>query len=329
VPFKVVFADTTAADYDVEKQIVAASGLDLDVGYFQTRDAAEVLRIAADADAVVMSWAPLNRTVIEGLARCRVISRYGIGVDMIDLDAATEQGIVVCNTARYAIEEVSAHTIALLLMLNRQMLAQIERVKSGAPLDAVPPPRRLTGQRLGLVGLGNIGLAVVPKARGLGLETVAFDPFLQRRQTEVAGTPLIELDELLRTSDFVSIHAPLNPSTHHLIGARELGLLKPSAYLINCARGAIVDQKALVAALAERRIAGVGLDVLEQEPLPADDPLRQFANAIITPHQAHWSVESALECRRTAVEHVLTFLKGGLPQDIVNRAVLDRGLKRS
>jgi phosphoglycerate dehydrogenase-like enzyme len=126
----------------------------------------------------------------------------------------------------------------------------------------------------------------------------------------------------------VSIHCPLNASTHHLIGERELGLMKPGAFLINCARGAIVDQKALVAALAERRLAGAGLDVFEQEPVPADDPIKQLDNVIRTPHQAHWSVESSIECRRTAVEHVLTFLKGGLPLDVVNRAVLEPGQRR-
>jgi D-3-phosphoglycerate dehydrogenase len=326
---KVVFADTTASDYDVEKQVIADAALDLDVSYHQTRDPAEVARIAADADAVIMSWAPLTRDVLSALTRCRIVARYGIGVDMIDLDAATDLGIVVCNTARYAIDEVSTQAITLLLMLNRQILAQIEGIKlGGEALRGVAPPRRLRGQRLGLVGLGNIGLAVASKARGLGLDVVAFDPYIQQRQSEIAGTPLIALDELLRTSDYISIHCPLNASTRHLIGARAFELMKPTAYLVNTARGAIVDQAALVEALAKHQIAGAGLDVVEEEPLPAEDPLRELPNAIVTPHLAHWSVESALECRRTAVEHVITFLKGGQPADVVNRAVLQRGVRR-
>jgi D-3-phosphoglycerate dehydrogenase len=325
--YKVVITDRTAPDYEVEKQVFAESDLDLDVTYLNTRDPAEVLAATVDADAVVLSWAPMTRDVIAGLKKCRLLCRYGIGVDMIDLDAATDHGIVVCNTARYCIDEVSTHTIAFLLMLNREMLSLADNLRGLSPREA-RPPRRLKGQCLGLVGLGNIGNAVVAKARGLGLETVAYDPYVQQRQTEVAGTPLVSLDEVLRTSDYVSIHCPLNASTYHLIGARELGMMKPSAFLINCARGAIVDQKALVAALAERRIAGAGLDVFEQEPVPADDPIKKLDNVIRTPHQAHWSVESSIECRRTAVEHVLTFLKGGLPLDVVNRAVLEPGRRR-
>jgi D-3-phosphoglycerate dehydrogenase len=328
--FKVVLADTTAPDYDVEQEVFLDSDLDLDVRYLQTRNPAEFGPAVADADAVVLSWAPFTREVIAGLAKCRLIVRYGIGVDMIDLDAATEAGILVCNTARYCIDEVSTHAIAFLLMLNRQMLPQIDAIRTGGwGARDVLPPRRLKGQRLGLIGSGNIGVATAAKARGLGLETVAYDPFLQQRNVQIPDVPLLSLDEVLATSDYVSIHCPLNASTFHSIGARELGLMKPSAFLINCARGAIVDQAALAAALAAKQIAGAGLDVVEKEPLPADDPLRGLANAIITPHAAHWSVESSIECRRTAIEHVITFLNGKIPADVVNRAVLERGLRKS
>src|SRR5579859_647520 len=180
--FKVVLADTTAADYEVEQEVFLASDLDLDVRYLQTRDPAEFGPAVADADAVVLSWAPFTRDVIAGLTRCRVIVRFGIGVDMIDLNAATEHGILVCNTARYCIDEVSTHAIALLLMLNRQLRPQLDAVRNGGwSARDVLPPRRLKGQRLGLIGSGNIGLATASKARGLGLETVAYDPFLQER----------------------------------------------------------------------------------------------------------------------------------------------------
>jgi D-3-phosphoglycerate dehydrogenase len=325
MPFKVVVTDTTWPDYAIEEKAFAESGLDLAVTYLRTRDPAELFSHVSDADAVVLAWAPFTRDVIARLKKCRIIARYGIGVDMIDLAAATEHGIVVCNTARYAIDEVSTHAVAFLLMLNRQLVPLGEGIRAGgwSPRDLLPP-RRIRGRRLGLVGVGNIGLAVAAKARGLGLETVAFDPYLQERHAELPGTRLVSLDELLQTSDFVSIHCPLNASTHHLIGPRELDLMRPTACLINTARGAIVDQKALTAALAEGRIAGAGLDVFEQEPLPADDPLRRLANVVLTPHSAHWSVESAEECRRTAVEHVITMLRGEIPPDVVNRAVLER-----
>lgn len=325
---KILFADTTASDYEIERQLLAQSALDLTSVFRQTRAPEDVVREAGDADAVVMSWAPMTRAVIESLPRCVIISRYGIGVDMIDLDAATEHGILVCNTARYCIDEVSTQTITFLLMFNRQVFPQIDRVRSGAwSVKDLATPRRLAGQRLGLIGFGNIGRQMATKARGLGLNVIACDPFLQQTRTEIDDVPLVSLDELLRTSDYVSIHCPLNGSTRHLIGERELALMKPSAFLINCARGAIVDQPALTTALTRRAIAGAGLDVVDPEPLPADDPLRHLDNVLLTPHTAHWSLESGIECRRTAVENVLMALQGRIPPDVVNRPVLERGTR--
>jgi D-3-phosphoglycerate dehydrogenase / 2-oxoglutarate reductase len=324
-PFKVVIADQPAADHEVEAAALAASGLALDTVWLGGREPEHVLEHAADADALVMSWVPMTRTLIDQLTRCRVIARFGIGVDMIDLDAATERGILVCNTATYCLDEVSNHALGLLLMLNRGLLADVEAVRSRRWFRAGSlPPRRLAGQRLGLIGIGNIGRLVARKARGFGLEVVAYDPYLSRVTSSVDGTPLVELHDLLRTADFVSVHCPLNASTRHLLGARELGLLKPTTFLINTARGGIVDQAALTSALAAGRIAGAGLDVFEVEPLPADDPLRDLDNVILTPHSASWSVESSAECRRVAVEHVVTVLRGGVPADVVNRAVLER-----
>jgi D-3-phosphoglycerate dehydrogenase len=325
VAFKVVIADPPGADHDVEAAALAASGLACEPIWLSERDPQRVLEHAADADALVMSWVPMTREVISQLKRCRVIARFGIGVDMIDLDAATERGILVCNTATYCLDEVSNHAMGLLLMLNRGLLQDVDALRAGGWFrGASIPPRRLAGQRLGLVGLGNIGRLVAKKARGFGLDVFAYDPYLRARGTEMDGTPLVDLDELLTCADIVSVHCPLNASTHHLLGERELGLMKPTAFLINTARGPIVDGAALVAALAERRLEGAGLDVFETEPLPADDPLRQLDNVILTPHSASWSVESSAECRRVAVEHVVTVLRGGVPSDVVNRAVLER-----
>jgi D-3-phosphoglycerate dehydrogenase / 2-oxoglutarate reductase len=324
-PFKVVIADQPAADREVETAALASSGLLLEAVWLGGRDAERVREHAADTDALVMSWLPVTRGLIEELTRCRVIVRFGIGVDMIDLDAATEHGILVCNTATYCLDEVSNHAMGLLLMLNRGLLHDVDAVRSGGWLrTAGEAPRRLYGQRLGLVGLGNIGKLVARKARGFGLDVVAYDPYLRHQHTAVEGTPLVDLDELLATADFVSVHCPLNASTQHLIGPHELGLMKSGAFLINTSRGPVVDQAALTDALARRRLAGAGLDVFEIEPLPADDPLRTLDNVILTPHSASWSVESSAECRRVAVEHVVTVLRGGVPTDVVNRAVLDK-----
>jgi len=318
---KVVIADSPNLDHDVEDAVFAASGLALDPVWLGVRDAARVLEDATDADALVMSWLPVTRSVIDQLTRCRVIVRFGIGVDMIDLDAATDRGILVCNTATYCLDEVSNHAMGLLLMLNRGLLQDVDSVRSGGWSRAKgAPPRRLAGQRLGLVGLGNIGRLVAGKARGFGLEVMAYDPYVRRGSEE--GIKLVELDELLAGADFVSVHCPLNASTRHLLGRRELAQLKPTAFVINTARGPIVDEAALYEALKEQRLAGAGLDVFETEPLPADSPLRQLDNVILTPHSASESVESGIECRRMAIEHVVTVLRGGVPNDVVNRGVL-------
>jgi D-3-phosphoglycerate dehydrogenase len=326
-PFKVVIADSPSADHDVETAAFDASGLTLEPVWVGARDPQRVLEHAVDADALIMSWLPVTRAVIDQLTRCREIARSGIGVDMIDLDAATEHGILVCNTATYCLDEVSNHAMGLLLMLNRGLLLDVDALRSGGWFRSTSaPPRRLSGQRLGLVGLGNIGRLVAGKARGFGLDVVAYDPYLRERAED--GIPLVDLDELLACADIVSVHCPLNASTHHLLGRRELSLMKPTAFLINTARGPIVDQAALFEALSEGRLAGAGLDVFETEPLPAGDPLRQLDNVILTPHSASWSVESSAECRRMAVERVVTVLRGGVPTDIVNRVVLETGACR-
>jgi D-3-phosphoglycerate dehydrogenase / 2-oxoglutarate reductase len=321
--FKVVIADQPAADHDVEAAALAASGLQVDAVWLGDRNAERVLEHAADADALVLSWTPVSRGLIGQLTRCRVIARFGIGVDMIDLDAATEHGILVCNTATYCLDEVSNHAMGLLLMLNRGLLRDIDSVRAGGWARSTgPATRRLHGQRLGLIGLGNIGRLVARKARGFGLEVVAYDPFLRREHSDIDGTALVDLDELLGSVDFVSVHCPLNAATRHLLGARELALMRPDAFLINTARGGVIDQAALTQALAARRLAGAGLDVFETEPLGLDDPLRTLDNVILTPHSASMSVESSAECRRMALEHVVTVLRGGVPADVVNRAVL-------
>jgi D-3-phosphoglycerate dehydrogenase / 2-oxoglutarate reductase len=325
--FKVVIADPPGAECDVEAAAFAASGLSLETRYLGTREPAQVLEHAADADALIVSWVTLTRETITQLQRCRVIARFGIGVDMIDLDAATDRGILVCNTARYCLDEVSNHAIALLLMLNRHILQDVDSMRSGGWFRTNgTPPRRLAGQRLGLVGLGNIGRLVAAKGRAFGLDVVAYDPYLQEQHTRMDSIPLVSLDELMSTSDYVSVHCPLNASTRHLLGERELALMKSTACLINTARGPIVDQTALTARLARGALAGAGLDVFEVEPLAADDSLRSLENVILTPHSASVSAESTVECRRTAVEHVVTVLRGGVPADVVNRAVLDRAV---
>ncbi len=324
-PFKIVITDFSLPLTEIETAEFEASGLPYELVQLNAKTAEELLPHMAEADALLVQWAPVNRTVIEALAKCRVISRYGIGVDMIDLEAAADHGIPVCNVPDYCIDEVSTHTLAFVLALDRHLFGHHQHVQSGqwggAPGGA---PLRLADQYLGLVGLGRIGRAVARKANGLGLKVLAFDPYLPADQAAGAGVELVSLDDLLRRSDYVSVHCPLTAETRHLIGAAQLALMKPSAYLINMARGPVVDQPALHAALMNGVIAGAAVDVLEQEPPAADEPLLKLPNLLVTPHTSSWSAESLVQLRRGVVQNVIQVLKGGPPRAVVNPRVLGR-----
>lgn len=321
--YKVVITDFADADNDLEAAELQASGLDIELCRLNITDSEAVIPHVRDADALIILWCQINRRVIESLERCKVISRYGVGVDMIDLAAAAEHGIPVANTPDFCIEEVSTHTLGFILDLNRHIWLHHRHVSSGHwgnPPGG--PPARLLGQTLGIVGLGNIGSAVARKANCLGLQVLGFDPYLSPDRLAALGVTPVELPELLGRSDYVSLHCPLTAETRHLIGAPQLAMMKPTAYLINMARGAVVDQPALCHALELHAIAGAALDVLEQEPPAPDDPLLRQDNVIITPHAASWSSDSRIQLRRDAARNVVAVLRGGLPRSIVNRAQL-------
>ena len=318
-PFKVVITDFGEPENELETNELRASGLDFELVRLNARSTDELLPHVQDAHALIVQWAQINRTVIEALRRCQVISRYGIGVDMIDLEAAAEHGIPVCNVPDYCIEEVSTHTIAFVLALNRHIVQHYAHVVWGR--WAGPPggaPARLTGQVLGVLGLGKIGSAVARKATALALRVLAHDPYLKPEQARQLGVELVSLDDLLRQADYLSIHCPLTKETRHLIGSAQLALMKPSAYLINMARGPIVDQASLYQALVNGVIAGAAMDVLEQEPPAPDDPLLKLPNVLITPHTSSWSAASVVQLRRDVVGNVVQVLRGQPPRSMVN-----------
>jgi D-3-phosphoglycerate dehydrogenase len=325
-PFKVVITDFGDLNHDLEAQMLRASGLDINLVRLQTRVPEELIPHVADADAVIVQWATINRQVIEAMTRCKVISRYGIGVDMVDVQAAAEHGIPVANVPDFCIEEVSDSTIGFILDLNRRTFILDRYVRSGGWGSTRPipywPPSRLRGQTLGIVGLGNIGRTVAQKADCLGLKLLGHDPYVQPEQAVELGVESVTLDELLRRSDYVSLHCPLIAATRGLIGAAQLALMKPTAFLINMARGPVVVQSALYEALVSHTIAGAALDVLEQEPPRPDDPLLQLDNVIITPHAASGSIEAATQLRRDTIQNVVDVLQGKLPRSIVNRKAL-------
>jgi D-3-phosphoglycerate dehydrogenase / 2-oxoglutarate reductase len=324
---RVVITDFGDPDNGPEATVFAASGLDVELIRGNVKSPAEVIPLVRQADAIIVQFATIDRTVIESLERCRIISRYGIGVDMIDIQAASDRGIPVANVPDFCIDEVSTQTVGFIIDLDRHTFALDKHVKSGQWGVSPPPslpPLRLKGQTLGIVGLGKIGRVVAEKAACLGLHVVASDPFADGESARTVGAELVELPELLRRADYVSLHCPLIPETRGLIGARELAAMKPSAYLINMARGPIVDQRALRAALTNGTIAGAALDVLEEEPPPTDEPLLHLDNVILTPHTSSWSVESLAQLRHDTAQNVVELLQGRWPRSVVNSAAIRR-----
>ena len=324
-PYTIMLTDFGEPDWDLETQVLHDSGLDINLVRLEIKAPEQLIPQVASADALIVQWANISRKVIDAMPHCKVISRYGIGVDMIDLVAASERGIIVANVHDYCIEEVSTQTIGFLLALNRQIVRMNDYVRSGKWGTAPAPyaaPRRLKGQTLGIIGMGNIGRVVAQKAAGLGLKLRAYDPYADPAALAGLSVELIGLEQLLRSSDYVSIHCPLVEETRHLIGATQLAMMQPEAYLINMARGPIVDQVALYNALVAGVIAGAALDVLEQEPPDPSDPLLLLPNLILTPHASSWSRESLVQLRRGTAQNVVDVLQDRLPRSVVNRKAL-------
>jgi D-3-phosphoglycerate dehydrogenase len=265
--------------------------------------------------------------MIGQMKRCRIISRFGIGVDNVDLDAATAAGIVVTKVPDYCIDEVSDHAMALLLALVRKIPASNAQVHAGRwEMKAVVPIHRLRGRVLGLVGFGRIPQLVAPKAKAFGLRVIVYDPFVPADVLARERVDQVDFDELLAESDYVSIHTPLLPETRNLFSTEAFGRMKPGAYLINTARGPIVDDQALAKALDAGQLAGAALDVMPTEP-PVGSPLLGRENVIITPHTSFYSEESLLELQRKAAQEVADVLSGKPPKNPVNPQALERKLK--
>ncbi len=313
--YRVVVTDFTESGHDIESEVFADSGLPIDLVTAQETGRTGLLAATAGAHALIVQFARIDRALIQTLTSCRVIARYGVGVDMVDVDAATEMGIPVANVPHYCIDEVSLQTVGFVLDLNRRTLPLAAHVRAGrwGTVPPVTPPSRLRGQLLGVVGFGAIGSEVARKAR-------AFDPFAVPDLHP--GISFVTLAQLLAQSDYVSLHCPLTDATTGLIGAAELAQMKPSAYLLNLSRGPVVDQAALTEALRTGVIQGAALDVLSTEPPDPADPLLQLDNVIVTPHIASWSIEAGAELRRETAQSVVDALQGNEPTSVVNRSQL-------
>jgi D-3-phosphoglycerate dehydrogenase / 2-oxoglutarate reductase len=306
----------------IERAILAE--LDAGLVVAETGSESELVSLAPEADAILTNWARVPEAALEAAPRCCIVARYGVGVDNIPVERATELGILVANVPDFCLDEVSDHAIALLLACARRIVLFDRSTSAGGwNLDLAPGLPRLRGQTLGLVGFGNIARALVPKARGLGLRLLAHTPRLQ--EEEAAGVDCTrDLDRLLAESDYVSLHAPATPDTRGLIGERELRAMKPTAYLINTSRGSLVDEDALGRALTEGWIAGAALDVLVSEPPPPGHRLLSLDNAIVTPHAAFYSETAIEELQTKAAQNVAAALRGEIPETTINPSVLER-----
>jgi D-3-phosphoglycerate dehydrogenase len=316
-PFKVVITDSDLGSGEIERKELEGLA-ELTKGSCRTEE--EIIEIARDADGLLVQYAPITRRIIESLERCRVISRYGIGIDMIDVEAATERGIYVIRIPDYCIEEVSDHTCALILACTRKILQLHSRVKAAIwDVKAASPIYRLKGKTVGLVGFGNIARRVSQKLRGFDFKIVAFDPYIDPSFLKEYGVRPVSFETLLGESDVISLHLPLTEETFHLFGLAELSAMKSTAFLINTSRGKLIDENALYTAVREKRIAGAGLDVLEDEPVSPDNKLLSLDNTIITPHAAFYSARSSVELQMRTARDAARVLRGEIPDTVVNR----------
>lgn len=324
---RAVITDCDLGTFEIEKEELADVAL---VEVAQCRTEEEVIAAARDADVLLVQYAPISQKVIRALRRCRGIARYGIGVDMIDLEAASERRIPVFNVPDYCVEEVSDHTCALILALCRKIEFLNRSVRKGEwNVRLACPIHPLAGRVLGLLGFGKIGRRVAQKMRAFGVQLIACDPFLPSSSFESEGVRPVDLRRLLAESEILSLHLPLDPETEHILGQEELRSMKPHALLVNTSRGSLIDEKALCEALRDGYLAGAGLDVLEIEPIAANHPLLGLENVILTPHAAFYSDQSIERLKRQTARAMARLLKGESPTEedafaLVNGEMLKR-----
>jgi D-3-phosphoglycerate dehydrogenase len=316
----VAVADSVFPNLDLARAVVSRAGAELRLASQPTPEG--IVAAAREADALLVTYAKINADMIREMKRCKIISRFGIGVDNVDIEAATRAGIVVTKVPDYCIDEVSDHAMALLLSLVRKIPFSSARAHAGRwEMPAVTPIHRIRGTVLGLVGFGRIPQLVAPKAKAFGMRVMAYDPYVPLNLMEQAGVGRLEFAELLKISDYISIHSPLLPETHHLFSTEVFSQMKPGALIVNTSRGPVVDEAALARALDTGQLAGAALDVLEQEP-PVNSPLFGRENVILTPHTSFYSVESLEELQTKAAEEVVRVLSGQPPRNPVNPEAL-------
>ncbi len=318
--FKVVITDFEFSTLAPEEEVLATVDAELIRAQCKTED--EVIEAAKDADGILNQYAPISRKVLESLPNLKVVSRYGVGVNTVDIAAATENNVIVGNVTDYCMDEVSDHAFALLMSCARKTVVLNNEVKRGNwDFKVSVPIFRLRGRVLGLAGLGRIPQTLAKKAQAFGINVIAYDPFIPEQVANDLNVKLVTLDELCEQSDYISVHTPLMESTRGLIGEKQFKLMKKEAIIINTARGPVIDEQALIKALQDGEIAGAGLDVLEQEPIASDNPLLKMDNVVLNPHAAWYSEEAELELKRKTAQNIADVLAGYYPTYLFNKEV--------
>lgn len=321
--FKVVLVEHGYASVACEREIIEGAGGELVDA--DKMDLAAALRLCESADGILLRRVDVTADMIRGFHNCKILVRYGVGTDNIDVQAATKAKIIVGHVPAYCIDEVSAHAIALLLSCVRKVVSTHRKMEHGGwDVHREDPIFRMAGRTLGIVGFGHIGRAVAQKLTGWGLRIIAFDPYFEKSRPDALRAQFVDFETLCRESDYISLHCPLLPETRHLIDERSFGLMKRGAILVNTARGPIVDSEALLAALDQNHLAAAALDVFEEEPLPKKSPLRNHPRIVLTDHTAWYSEESQMELQKTAAEEIVRVCTGGLPRSLANPEVLRR-----
>ena len=319
--FKVVLTDNIFPDLFIERSMLA----EIDAEFIEVKDPAKLKEECKDADAVVNTYLQMTSEIIGDMEKCRLIIRNGVGVNTIDVDACSAKGIMVANIPTYCLDEVATHAIALLLAVTRKIPLLFDCVKQGVwDVKNAIPVYSLAEKTLGLVGFGKIPRIVNEKAKAFELKVITYDPFVTAEMAREAGVQKVEQDELLEKSDYISIHCPLTPETKGMFNKEAFKKMKNTAFIINTARGPIINEPDLADALKEGQIAGAGLDVLEKDEIDINNPLLKMNNVVITPHAAWYSEEAMVRRRVETIESVVSVLKGGEPQSLVNRKQLGR-----
>jgi D-3-phosphoglycerate dehydrogenase len=309
-----VIAVTDSVFPSLDLAMAALARLEPEMRMAKSAAADDILAVARDADAILVTYAKLPAELLRQLQRCKAIGRFGLGVDNIDTKAAAELGITVSYVPDYCMHEVSDHAMALLLALARKIPFSNTLVQAGRwEMPAVAPLRRIAGQVLGLIGFGNIPRALAPKAKAFGYEVIAHDPYAGSEVFAGCGVEAVSFESLLARADAISVHAPLTPATRGLIDAAAFARMKQGAVIVNTARGPLIDELALIAALDSGKLGGAALDVVTTEPLPKDSSLLGRPNVILTPHTAFYSVEALEELQTKCAADVARVLSGQPP----------------